>query len=103
MILKCSEEAVHSKDSINLSCKSYERYWKDVNDLLAMVDPELHADFRRAKAEQEQRRQQHMKMLARKRKEREELLEAVAVGFCAFVIGGVLLTFGVWIWLGDYF
>lgn len=83
--------------------KSYERHWRDVNDLLAMFDPELHADFRRAKAEQEQRRQEHMRMLARKRKERQELLEGLAVAFMTILIGGFLLTFGVWLWLGEYF
>ena len=33
--------------------KSYERYWKDVHDILLVADPEMLEAFKKAKAEQE--------------------------------------------------
>jgi len=67
--------------------KSYERHWKDVHDLLLVADPEMLESFKQAKAEQEHQRQEHMKMLARKRKEREILMEQLAVGGLTLVVG----------------
>jgi len=71
--------------------KSYERYWKDVHDLLLVADPQMLEAFKEAKAEQEHQRQQHLKMLARKRKEREILMQQLAVGFGTLLIGGILI------------
>jgi hypothetical protein len=71
--------------------KSYERYWRDVHDLLLVVDPEMLESFKQAKAEQEHQRQQHMKMLARKKKEREILMEQIAVGGLALVVGVAII------------
>ena len=70
--------------------RSYERYWKDVNDLLAMLDPQLLEDFKKAKSEQEHARKQHLSMLARKKKERDVLLHQVLVGGVTFLIGGLI-------------
>ncbi len=70
--------------------KSYERYWKDVHDLLLVADPEMLESFTQAKAEQEQQRQKHMAMLAKKRKERELLMHQLTVGATVAIIGGVL-------------
>lgn len=67
--------------------KSYERHWKDVHDLLLVADPEMLESFKQAKAEQEHQRQQHMKMLARKRKEREILMQQLGVGFITLFLG----------------
>lgn len=67
--------------------KSYERHWKDVHDLLLVADPEMLESFKQAKAEQEHQRQQHMKMLARKRKEREILMQQLGVGLLTLVLG----------------
>jgi len=72
--------------------KSYERYWKDVHDLLLVADPQMLDAFKQAKAEQEQQRQKHMKMLAKKRKEREVLMQQLLVGFTTFLIGAVLIA-----------
>jgi len=70
--------------------KSYERYWKDVHDLLLVADPEMLESFTQAKAEQEQQRQKHMAMLAKKRKERELLMHQLTVGATVAIIGGAL-------------
>ena len=67
--------------------KSYERHWKDVHDLLLVADPEMLESFKQAKAEQEHQRQQHMKMLAKKRKEREILMQQIGVGLVTLVLG----------------
>ena len=70
--------------------KSYERYWKDVHDLLLVADPEMLESFKQAKAEQESQRQQHMAMLARKKKERDKLIQEISVGATVLVIGSAL-------------
>jgi len=71
--------------------KSYERHWKDVHDLLLVADPEMLESFKQAKAEQEHQRQQHMKMLARKRKEREILMQQIGVGLVTLVLGTAII------------
>ena len=73
--------------------KSYERYWKDVHDLLLVADPETLEAFKKAKAEQEQARQEHLRLIARKKKEREELLHKLAVGGLVFLIGSIISVF----------
>lgn len=70
--------------------KSYERYWKDVHDLLLVADPETLEAFKRAKAEQEQARQQHLRLIARKKKEREILMQQVAIGSLVFIVGAAV-------------
>lgn len=76
--------------------KQQERYWKDVHDLLAMIDPELLQDFKKAKAQQDEARRQHMAMLAKKRKEHDKLMHQITVALTVFVVGGIL-SFGL-IW-----
>lgn len=70
--------------------KSYERHWKSVHDLLAMVDPEMLDSFKKAKIEQENARQQHLAMLARKKKQREQLMIQVLVGGLTLLVGGTI-------------
>lgn len=76
--------------------KQQERYWKDVHDLLAMLDPELLQDFKRAKEEQDEARRQHMAMLAKKRKEREKLNQQITVITTITILGGILAVGLVW-------
>lgn len=68
--------------------KQQERYWKDLSDLLVALDPELLEEFRRAKAEQDQRRKEHMARMAKKRKERERLIQQLTAGAVTLIIGG---------------
>jgi len=70
--------------------KSYERYWKDVHDILLVADPDMLEAFKNAKAEQEHARQQHLRLLAKKKKEREALMQQLAVGSLVFVIGSAV-------------
>jgi hypothetical protein len=67
--------------------KSYERYWKDVHDLLLVADPEMLEAFTQAKIEQERQRQEHMKMLAKKKKERDILIQQIMIGGITLVLG----------------
>tara|TARA_X000001388_G_scaffold44134_1_gene31259 strand:+ start:12429 stop:12896 length:468 start_codon:yes stop_codon:yes gene_type:complete len=75
--------------------KSYERYWKDVHDILLVADPETLEAFKKAKAEQEAARQEHLKYLAKKRKQREKLMHQLAVGGLVFLIGSIIAVFAV--------
>jgi len=75
---------------IQMLRKQYERHWQSINDLLLVADPALLDAFKQAKAEQEQARQHHMAMLARKRKEKEKLINQLLVGGTTLVIGGSL-------------
>lgn len=70
--------------------KSYERYWRDVHDLLLVADPEMLESFEKAKAEQEAQRKQHMAMIAKKKKEREKLIKQIGLGATVLVVGSGL-------------
>lgn len=70
--------------------KQQERYWKDIHDLLIVLDPDLLKDFEKAKADQEAARQKHMALMAKKRKEREKLKHQIAVALATFIIGGAV-------------
>ena len=74
--------------------RQQERYWKDVHDLLAMLDPQVLDDFKSMKRQQEADRQAHLKMLARKKKEREHLYAQIAVGFTTILVGGTITVLG---------
>ena len=73
--------------------KSYERYWKDVHDILLVADPEMLEAFKKAKAEQEHARQEHLKYLNKKRKAKEKLMHQLAVGGLVFLIGSIIAVF----------
>lgn len=70
--------------------KQQERYWKDIHDLLIVLDPDLLKDFEQAKADQEAARQKHMALMAKKRKEREKLKHQITVAVTTFIIGGTV-------------
>ena len=82
--------------------KQQERYWKDVHDLLAMIDPELLQDFKRAKEEQDEARRQHLAMLAKKRKEREKLNQQITVIATITILGAILAVGLVWAVIAAY-
>jgi len=82
--------------------KQQERYWNDVHDLLAMVDPELLQDFNKAKKEQDEARRQHLAMLAKKRKEREKLNQQITVIATITILGGILAVGLVWAVIAAY-
>ena len=82
--------------------KQQERYWRDVHDLLAMVDPELLQDFKRAKEQQDEARRQHMAMLAKKRKEREKLNHQITVIATITILGPMLSIGLVWAVIAAY-
>lgn len=73
---------------IQMLRRQYERHWQSVNDLLLVADPALLESFKKAKAEQEQMRQQHLAMMAKKKKERDKLIQQVMAGGVTLLIGG---------------
>lgn len=70
--------------------KQQERYWKDIHDLLIVLDPDLLNDFKKMKSDQEEARKNHMAMLAKKRKAKERLKYQIAVALGTFIIGGTI-------------
>ena len=70
--------------------RQYERHWQSVNDLLLVADPKLLDDFKRAKKVQEEARQRHLAMLARKKKARALLISQLLVGGTTLLIGGAI-------------
>ena len=70
--------------------KSYERYWKDVHDILLVADPETLEAFKQAKADQERARKEHLRLIAKRQKERKELIHQLAVGGLVFLIGAII-------------
>ena len=77
--------------------RQYERQWKSVHDLLAMIDPELLHQFQEAKAQQERDRKAHFEMLRKKRKEREEFIEATLIISLVVALGGGILFMALWL------
>ena len=70
--------------------KSYERYWREVHDILLVADHETLEAFKAAKIEQERARQEHLRLIARKKKEREILMQQLLVGGATLLIGGII-------------
>jgi len=82
---------------IQMLRRQYERHWQSVNDLLLVADPKLLDDFKRAKKEQEEARQRHLAMLARKKKERDLLISQILVGGTTLLIGGSIAVGAIFI------
>jgi len=74
--------------------RQYERHWQSVHDLLLVADPKLLDDFKAAKAQQEQDRQEHLRMIARKKRAREHLTNQILVGGTTLLIGGIIIAAG---------
>ena len=70
--------------------RQYDRHWQSVHDLLLVADPQLLEDFKAAKKQQELDRQAHLKMIARKKKERDRLINQILVGGVTLLIGGAI-------------
>tara|TARA_R100000995_G_C3451106_1_gene108201 strand:- start:422 stop:886 length:465 start_codon:yes stop_codon:yes gene_type:complete len=74
--------------------RQYDRHWQSVHDLLLVADPKLLDDFKAAKAQQEQDRQEHLRMIARKKKARQHLTNQILVGGTTLLIGGMIIAAG---------
>jgi hypothetical protein len=72
--------------------RQYDRHWQSVHDLLLVADPKLLDDFKAAKAQQEQDRQEHLRMIARKKKARQHLTNQILVGGTTLIVGGTLIA-----------
>ena len=74
--------------------RQYERHWQSVHDLLLVADPKLLDDFKAAKAQQDRDRQDHLRMIARKKKERQHLVNQMLVGGTTLIVGGTIIAGG---------
>jgi hypothetical protein len=74
--------------------RQYERHWQSVHDLLLVADPKLLDDFKAAKAQQDRDRQEHLRMIARKKKARDHLINQILVGGTTLIIGGAIIAAG---------
>ena len=74
--------------------RQYERHWQSVHDLLLVADPKLLDDFKAAKKQQEVDRQEHLRMIARKKKARDHLINKRLVGGTELNNGGTLMEAG---------
>ena len=74
--------------------RQYDRHWQSVHDLLLISDPKLLDDFKAAKAQQEQDRQDHLRMIARKAKARQHLIHQILVGFTTLIVGSAIIAAG---------
>ena len=74
--------------------RQYERHWQSVHDLLLVADPKLLDDFKAAKTQQELDRQDHLRMIARKKKARQHLIHQILVGFTTLIVGSAIIAAG---------
>ena len=74
--------------------RQYERHWQSVHDLLLVADPKLLDDFKAAKKQQDLDRQEHLRMIARKAKARQHLINQILVGGTTLLVGGVIIAGG---------
>ena len=83
-------KALSKNDILKLQMlrRNQERYQKDLRDLLLVADPKLLEDYDQAIRQQEQDRRAHARMMAKRKKEREKLVQQLVVGGVTLVIGG---------------
>ena len=83
-------KALSKNDILKLQMlrRNQERYQKDLRDLLLVADPKLLEDYAAAIRQQEQDRRAHARMVLKRKKEREKLVQQILVGGVTLVIGG---------------
>jgi len=82
--------------------RQYDRHWQSVHDLLLVADPKLLDDFKAAKVQQEHDRQAHLKMIARKKKARQHLINQILVGGTTLLLGSVIIGMGLMVVIKVY-
>ena len=97
-------KALSKNDILKLQMlrRNQERYQKDLRDLLLVADPKLLDDFKAAKKQQEQDRQDHLRMIARKAKARQHLINQLLVGGTTLIVGVAIIAAGFMILLRIY-
>jgi len=70
--------------------RNQERYQKDLRDLLLVADPKLLQDYDAAIRQQEQDRRAHARLVAKRKRDRQILIQQILVGGTTLVIGGGL-------------
>ena len=70
--------------------RNQERYQKDLRDLLLVADPKLLQDYDAAIRQQEQDRRAHARLVAKRKRDRQMLIQQILVGVTTLLIGGGL-------------
>ena len=85
-------KALSKNDILKLQMlrRNQERYQKDLRDLLLVADPKLLEDYDQAIRQQEQDRKAHQKMMAKRGRDKERLIQQLLVGGTTLIIGGGL-------------
>ena len=85
-------KALSKNDILKLQMlrRNQERYQKDLRDLLLVADPKLLEDYDTAIRQQEQDRRAHVKLMAKRKRDRERLIQQLLVGGTTLIIGGGL-------------
>ena len=68
--------------------RSQERYEKDLRDLLLVADPQLLEAYDAAIKENKRQHREHLKLMAKKRKQKEVFMAQLAVTIMTLVVGG---------------
>ena len=68
--------------------RSQERYEKDLRDLLLVADSQLLEDYDAAVKENKRQHREHLKLMAKKRKQRQVLMAQLAVTAMTLIVGG---------------
>ena len=68
--------------------RNQERYQKDLRDLLLVADPKLLQDYDAAIRQQEHDRKAHARLVAKRRRDRQILIQQILVGGTTVIIGG---------------
>ena len=68
--------------------RNQERYQKDLRDLLLVADPKLLQDYDAAIRQQEHDRKAHARLVAKRRRDRQILIQQILVGTTTLIIGG---------------
>ena len=85
-------KALSKNDILKLQMlrRNQERYQKDLRDLLLVADPKLLEAYDAAIRQQEQDRRTHARMVAKRKRDRERLIQQLLVGGTTLIIGGGL-------------
>jgi hypothetical protein len=68
--------------------RSQERYETDLRNLMLISDPAMLAQYDQMIAENKRRHQEHLALMARKKKQRDAMMQKILVGGTTAIVGG---------------
>jgi len=82
--------------------KSYERRWKEIEDMLAMFDPSTLEELRSIRNDQAEKRKEMIAMAKKKEAAKKKLMTQISVGLLTLVVGGLICGMAFYIVLGVF-